>query len=365
MPSVWIDLSSLDSELARTMAKDEIFDDVEAVITDDAAVAELLAGRTSVIRSTPAPTGSAEPHPALAVVDASAATELGREPDVSEAVIPDVRVVDDPTLQSACHYAQHWPTTVVRFRDPTKIPLEIVIAAADGAAGRIICAVSDHTDAQVTLSVLEKGPAGILAAPDEIEQVRGLVALAGSVTPALPLGEIAVTRIRHTGVGERVCVDTCTRFDPDEGLLIGSFAHGLFLCVSETHPLPYMPTRPFRVNAGALHSYVLAVGGRTRYLSELRAGDRVLAVAADGRTREVVVGRAKIETRPLLTIDGVDVAGVAVSLTVQDDWHVRVLGPGAAVLNVTELRSGDRILGYRSAAGRHVGFPVDEFCVEV
>ena len=32
----------------------------------------------------------------------------------------------------------------------------------------------------------------------------------------------------------------------------------MILCVSETHPLPYMPTRPFRVNAGAIHSYTLA-----------------------------------------------------------------------------------------------------------
>ncbi|WP_336087705.1 3-dehydroquinate synthase II family protein [Nocardia sp. SSK8] len=362
MPTVWIDLSQLDTEVACAIAKDEIFGSVEVVITDDDHVTALLSDRTTVVRTA---TAGEAGRQRLIAVDTEVGTGLSTEADGAHLTIPDVHVVDDPTLQLACHYAQHWPATVVRFQDPTKIPLEIVIAAADGAEGRIICGVGDHTDAQVTLSVLEKGPAGILAAPSTVEEVRALVELANSLSSDLPLSEITVTGIRHTGVGERVCVDTCTQFDTDEGLLIGSFAHGLFLCVSETHPLPYMPTRPFRVNAGALHSYVLGVGGRTRYLSELRAGDLVLAVGADGRTREVVVGRAKIETRPLLTIDGVDADGTAVSLTVQDDWHVRVLGPGAEVLNVTELTAGDKILGFQSSASRHVGWPVEEFCVEV
>ena len=132
----------------------------------------------------------------------------------------------------------------------------------------------------------------------------------------------------------------------------------------ETHPLPYMPTRPFRVNAGALHSYVLGPQNRTNYLSELRSGSTTLAVNAEGKTRRVVVGRAKMESRPLLTITARSVDGVQVSLTVQDDWHVRVLGPGAKVLNVTELRAGDELLGYLATDQRHVGYPIGEFCKE-
>ena len=64
-------------------------------------------------------------------------------------------------------------------------------------------------------------------------------------------------------MGERACVDTTTHFRRDEGILVGSHSKGMVLCVSETHPLPYMPTRPFRVNAGALHSYTVAEEGRT------------------------------------------------------------------------------------------------------
>jgi 3-amino-4-hydroxybenzoic acid synthase len=90
----------------------------------------------------------------------------------------------------------------------------------------------------------------------------------------------------------------------------------------------------------------------------------VLAVGADGRTRRIVVGRIKLESRPLLGIDATSEDGVKVNLIVQDDWHVRVLGPGAAVLNVTELKQGDQLLGYVATDKRHVGWPVGEFCVE-
>src|SRR6185503_18880266 len=113
----------------------------------------------------------------------------------------------------------------------------------------------------------------------------------------------------------------------DEGILVGSRSKGLVLCVSETHPLPYMPTRPFRVNAGAIMSYTLADNRRTRYLSELTAGGTVLAVNTSGAARPVPVGRVKIETRPLLSIDAVAPDGRTANLIVQDDWHVRLLGP--------------------------------------
>jgi 3-amino-4-hydroxybenzoic acid synthase len=125
-----------------------------------------------------------------------------------------------------------------------------------------------------------------------------------------------------------------------------------------------MPTRPFRVNAGAIHSYTLSAKGRTNYLSELKAGSKVMAVDTKGRTRLVTVGRVKIESRPLLSIDAEAPDGTMVNLILQDDWHVRVLGPGAAVLNSTHLKPGDKLLGYLPTEDRHVGYPISEFCRE-
>ncbi|MEO3746337.1 3-dehydroquinate synthase II [Plantactinospora sp. B5E13] len=275
-----------------------------------------------------------------------------------------VEIVDAASLDRACQVARTDPWSLLRFRDPTKIPLEIVIAAASGAKGSIITVAEDIEEAEIIFGVLEHGSDGVMVAPQRVGVATDLKAAAQYRPDDLTLTELEVTGVTHVGMGERACVDTCTYFNEDEGILVGSHSKGMILCVSETHPLPYMPTRPFRVNAGAIMSYTLSTNSRTSYLSELRAGAKVLAVDVKGRTRVVTVGRVKIESRPLLSIDAVAPNGTTVNLILQDDWHVRVLGPGAAVLNSTELKPGDRVLGYLPVEDRHVGYPINEFCRE-
>ncbi|MFF3378531.1 3-dehydroquinate synthase II family protein [Streptomyces sp. NPDC002680] len=276
-----------------------------------------------------------------------------------------IDVRDDRTLQLSCAGAMVLPYTVIHFADPTKIPLEIVLAAAESAEGKLVTMVDGLEEAAIVFDVLERGSDGILFTPRSADEVFALARLLEATTPQLELSTLTVESIRHVGLGDRVCVDTCSHFEEDEGILVGSYSSGFVLCCSETHPLPYMPTRPFRVNAGALHSYTLGPDNRTNYLSEVGSGSALLAVGADGRTRRVVVGRAKLESRPLLEIRTHAEDGRLVSLTVQDDWHVRVLGPGGKVLNVTELQTGDELLGYLAADKRHVGLPIGEFCKEV
>ena len=275
-----------------------------------------------------------------------------------------VEITDASSLEDACNAARHDTWSVLYFRDPTKIPLEIVLAAAAGAKGSTITQVADVEEAEIVFGVLEHGSDGVMLAPRVVGEATELKTAAVSKSADLALVELEVLGIRRVGMGERACVDTCTSFGLDEGILVGSHSTGMILCCSETHPLPYMPTRPFRVNAGALHSYTLSANGRTNYLSELVSGGRVLAVDAKGKSRVVTVGRVKIETRPLLAIDAVAASGVKVNLIVQDDWHVRVLGPGGTVLNVTELTEGTKLLGYLPIEQRHVGYPIDEFCIE-
>lgn len=65
----------------------------------------------------------------------------------------------------------------------------------------------------------------------------------------------------------------------------------------------YINSRPFRINAGPVHAYAQAPGGRTAYLSELRSGASVLIADASGLTRTGVVGRVKIEARPLVLVE--------------------------------------------------------------
>jgi 3-dehydroquinate synthase class II len=54
-----------------------------------------------------------------------------------------------------------------------------------------------------------------------------------------------------------------------------------------------------------VHSYVAVPGGRTAYLAELRSGSEVLVADANGRTQTALVGRCKIERRPLVSPDAV------------------------------------------------------------
>jgi len=56
------------------------------------------------------------------------------------------------------------------------------------------------------------------------------------------------------------------------------------------------------VNAGAVHAYVRNAEGGTNYLAELSSGDEVQVVDTAGHTREAIVGRVKIEKRPMFRI---------------------------------------------------------------
>jgi 3-amino-4-hydroxybenzoic acid synthase len=360
MKFAWIDVRSVPQEQREAVVDAAIHAKARGVLSDDAALLQKLPPTITGVL-----TGEGSAGIIVTPVDTEEAlANLSHATPADSEVCAWVRVRDDRTLKLACAAAVALPHTIVEFADPTKIPLEIVLAAADRSPGDLITVCADLEEASIVVDVLERGSEGILLAPKGPGEVFELIRLLEATTPELTLSTLTVDRIEHHGLGDRVCVDTCSHFGEDEGILVGSYSTGFILCCSETHPLPYMPTRPFRVNAGALHSYVLGPDNRTNYLSELGSGSTVLAVNSDGKTRRVVVGRAKLESRPLLTITAHSNDGVVVSLTVQDDWHVRVLGPGAKVRNVTELQLGDELLGYLATDQRHVGIPIGEFCRE-
>jgi 3-amino-4-hydroxybenzoic acid synthase len=366
----WIDIRETPQAVVGAVVEEAVHARVQAIADKDVAVLSTLPPTVKRVLFLPEGTAVADVEELVDVVvlpaaDAADLDRLAYDYAESKVDIASFVVVSDQrTLDLACASSQRLKTTVLHFTDPTKIPLEIVIAAADKSPGELVTVAADFEETEVLLGVLEKGSDGIFFAPTEVGQVTRIAQLLDEQLPKLELEELTIVSIEHSGLGDRVCVDTCSHFGTDEGILLGSYASGFILGCSETHPLPYMPTRPFRVNAGALHSYVLGLDNRTNYLSELHAGSSILAVRADGTTRRVIVGRAKLETRPLLTISATSPKGVAVSLAVQDDWHVRVLGPGAAVLNVTELKPGDKVLGYTLQDKRHVGWAVTEFCAE-
>ncbi len=130
----------------------------------------------------------------------------------------------------------------------------------------------------------------------------------------------------------------------------------------------YIASRPFRVNAGAVHGYAAAPGGRTAYLSELRSGGEALVADAAGRVRAAVVGRVKLEARPLVLVEArVPGEAEAASVLLQNAETVRLVGPAAGgagggwrAISVAELAVGDAVYVLRGGGARHTGVAIEE-----
>ncbi|MDC0709446.1 3-dehydroquinate synthase II [Stigmatella sp. ncwal1] len=277
-------------------------------------------------------------------------------------------VDDGASLHQSIQEGVHHAFLMIRFRDPTNIPLELVIASLQATHTVLIKEINSPTDvddAIVTLGVMEVGAEGVMFSPRSHEALSEFVSRLGRLNCSLVKIDVA-TLVRSTpiGMGYRSCIDTSTLFSPTEGILVGSTSQGGLLCCPEVFFLPYMELRPFRVNAGAVHSYVYNFGNRTDYMSELRAGAPVMLVDRSGNARRASVGRMKTEVRPLRLIEAEFQTGERVNVIMQDDWHVRIFSDEAKPLNITELRPGDKVLGHVAKPGRHVGIKVDEHIIE-
>ena len=243
------------------------------------------------------------------------------------------------------------------------IPLENLIAGLFEEDVKIIAGVRDSEEAKVALETLEHGSDGILIDtddPSEIKRIAGTVERAG--TPAVPLQVARVTAVKPVGMGDRVCVDTCSLMTVGEGMLVGSQSNGLFLVQSEAEDSPYVASRPFRVNAGAVHAYV-RVGEKTRYLSELGAGDLVTTINADGEQKDAIVGRVKIERRPLTLVEA-DVDGTVIKTLLQNAETIKLVGADGAPISIANLKVGDEVLVHFEDSARHFGMKIDETIIE-
>lgn len=271
------------------------------------------------------------------------------------------------SLHASFHDGMLHDFLMVSFKDPTNIPLELVIAELHKTNTVLLKEVhQDVDDAVIALGVLELGSDGVLAGFTTMEQFdRFAHKMDAQATPKMDIQVGVIDRITHLGLGYRACIDTTHMFNPDEGILVGSTSTGGLLCCPEVFHLPYMELRPFRINAASVHSYVFQADDRTSYISELRAGSQLTSVNSRGETRRIHVGRTKTEIRPLLLIEATFPGARKVNIVMQDDWHVRVFSADAKPLNVTELKPGDRVLGYATEPGRHVGVKVDEHIIEL
>lgn len=265
-------------------------------------------------------------------------------------------------------------TIIVNLLDWQVIPAENITAAFQGAKRTVLAVSKTPSEAQIFLEALEHGLGGVVLKVEDVKAILGLKDYfdrRNEVSSLLNLTKAAVTSVHVSGMGDRVCVDLCSLMRPGEGLLVGSFARGLFLVHSECLETNYISSRPFRVNAGPVHAYVAVPGGKTSYLSELKAGKEVIVVDQKGIQRTAIVGRVKIETRQLVLVEAKrDDGNQTYSILLQNAETVALVaspegsGNQGLAIPVTSLKAGDVILVREQGGARHTGIEIEEFIVE-
>ncbi|CAN2042240.1 3-dehydroquinate synthase [Candidatus Magnetomoraceae bacterium gMMP-15] len=249
---------------------------------------------------------------------------------------------------------------IVKTKDWTIIPLENLIARS---TGNIFVEVDSLETAKTAVGILEKGVDGLIITEKNHIHAREIIKELKSEYKKVDLVKFKINKIHALGMGDRVCVDTCSMMGLSEGCLVGNSSQALFLIHAESIENPYVAPRPFRVNAGPVHAYIMAPGGKTRYLSELKSGDEVMSVNAEGKAVALIVGRVKIESRPLLLIEAEGPNGSATTI-LQNAETIRLVGKNSKAISVVKLKPGDEVIGYIEEAGRHFGHKIKETITE-
>ncbi len=289
------------------------------------------------------------------------AAELGRVSVVSGKGDRDFEffdLVSADDVESAAQAAASGGTVVVECPDWKLIPWESLVGR-----GSVLAVVRSLDEAEQALGVLEQGLFGVVLESSDPEEIRAVGDLIGRAQPVLDLVSARITEVTATGLGDRACVDIAGMFRHGEGLLVGDRAGGLFLVAAETGENAFVAPRPFRVNAGGVHHYVLIPDLGTAYLTELAGGRTVLNVNPNGQTRTAIVGRVKIERRPLLRI-AAQCQGVQLSLSPQNAETVNLVRPDGETISIGALQRGDEVMVHLTDTARHLGRSVEEWVLE-
>lgn len=254
---------------------------------------------------------------------------------------------------------------VVLAPDWEVIPIENLLAQSED-----VCVEAENVErAKLAAGILQKGVEAVLVRSANVDKLKEIIAKARLSQGMEDLQEGVITRIEPVGLGHRVCVDTLSVLKRGQGMLVGNSSAFTFLVHAETEHNEYVASRPFRVNAGAVHAYVRMPHDRTTYLGELKSGEEALIVGADGQTSVATIGRVKIEIRPMLlieaeveTADGRPEKG---AIFLQNAETIRLTKPGGEPVSVVSLKPGDRVLCRLDQAGRHFGMRVTEEIQEV
>ena len=256
---------------------------------------------------------------------------------------------------------------VLEFEDWSMIPIENLIAASQDTPTKIAAKIRTPEEAQGAGFALETGVDALIVEnqQDMIDaafiiksqrgELEGIKLVESSQSDDIVIAQHEIKSIEQGGIGERYCIDLTSLLSVGEGMLIGSSASSLALVHGETIDSEFVPQRPFRVNAGPPHSYVMMADRTTKYISELKSNDSVLISNLNGDTRIARIGRLKIEKRPFLTIYWDNLFDKPSSIFLQQAETVRLIDSSGEFISVTSLKVGDIILGWNGKGSRHIG----------
>jgi 3-dehydroquinate synthase II len=248
---------------------------------------------------------------------------------------------------------------VVRNGDWTIIPLENLLSRTNN----LFVEIDGIKEGQTALGILEKGVDGVVINNADPNSVRHIIRALKEKGEKFDLVSVKVKRIEPLGLGDRVCIDTCSSMVLGEGMLVGNSSQALFLVHSESVENPFVNTRPFRVNAGPVHAYIRLIHRQTKYLSEVRSGDQVPVVNFEGKSYPAIVGRAKVEKRPLVLVEAEE-KNQNISVILQNAETITLTQPDGKAVSLVDLQEGSEVLVYREKAGRHFGIQIDETIIE-
>lgn len=262
--------------------------------------------------------------------------------------------------------------TVVLQRGWEIIPVENLLAhvqsAGRGEKGVLALECGNIAEARLACGILQHGVEALVITAQGVGDIRAVCEFAHGGQDGVTLSEAVITDIIPVGMGHRVCVDTLSVLRTGQGMLTGNSAAFTFLVNAETEHNEYVASRPFRVNAGAVHAYALMPGDGTSYLEELQGGDTVLIVDHQGNTSTAVIGRVKVEQRPMLLVKAeirVETGNGGASVKkggvfLQNAETIRLVRPDGSATSVVSLAPGDVVLCRLDEAGRHFGMRITE-----
>lgn len=253
------------------------------------------------------------------------------------------------------------------------IPAENIIAAAQSTGTKLAFSVKKAADVAGLAKALELGVDALCIStksgdedPDlwetafaarkerNAEAEKASVSSSSDAKESKPKPEVVVGSCwrrdtKGTVLADRICVDLVQKLLPEEGCWVGSSAKIMALVLSEAASSQFVPTRPFRVNAGPVHSYILLGDGvTTKYLCELQPSDQVMVYNTQTKSsKSVAVGRLKEEIRPCVlveletqTADEVDKSlSPRGQVFLQQAETVRLAQPSGEFVRVTDLEA--------------------------